>query len=212
MAQSKFCSLLIVKAGPNEWDRSGRLSGTADLPLVEGAVRRFSELGKNYAGSLAALIRGPEQACADIAGAFAPRRKARTEEQLHEVGLGLWQGMSEMEVEQRFSSCYRDWKVNPASVSIPEAESFLEAQQRLATALAKPAIKYAADAKHVAVVMRPMASTLVRCWLEGREITDFWEVFDAGLGPDGDVTPILVESTRLKDLPAASGIPTRTRR
>lgn len=212
MAQSKFCSLLLIKAGPNEWDRSGRLSGTADLPLVDGTSQRFTLLGKNYGGALAAMIRGPEQACGDIAKAFAPRRKARVEDQLHEVGLGLWQGMSESEVEQRFSSCYRDWKINPASVSIPEAETFIDAQQRLATALAKPAIKYAADAKHVAVVLRPLASILVRCWLEGREITDFWDVFDASCGPDGDVTPILVESTRLKDLPAASGIATRTRR
>jgi broad specificity phosphatase PhoE len=212
MAQSKFCSLLLIKAGPNEWDRSGRLSGTADLPLVQGTAARYEQLGTHYGGTLAAMISGPEQGCIEIARAFAPRRKPRVEDQLHEVGLGLWQGMAEEDVEQRFSSCFRDWKINPGSVSIPEAESFVDAQKRLATAMAKPATKYAADAKHVAFVLRPLACALMRCWLEGREMTDFWEVYDSSSGPEGDVTPILVESTRLKDLPAASGMPTRARK
>ncbi|MFZ4576001.1 MAG: histidine phosphatase family protein [Phycisphaerales bacterium] len=225
MAQAKFLSLLLVRAGPTEWDRQGRITGSVDLPLPPTSCSAVAEAGAPYGSGVAVVLSGPESAAQTAAKVFAPRARVRVVDELREPGLGLWEGLLETEVEQRYRACYREWRADPSSVSIPESEPMLAAQSRLVRAVVAQGARFASDAQHVAVIVRPIAWGLLRCWAENRALTDLWGLLEGAVGVqpwNGDsqghadpsaalVTAVLVETTKLKELPPLPRTPTRAR-
>ena len=219
MGNAKFLSRLLVRAGPTEWDRQGRIAGSVDLPLPEASAAAIRLASGPYAATVAAVLCGPEQASVAAAKAFGGRMRVRPSEDLKEAGAGLWEGMLETEVEQRYRSCYREWRTDPGSVCIPEGEPLIAAQARLVRAVVGLGGKFASDAQHVAVVVRPLAWGLLRCWAESRALTDLWKLLEpeTGNGEVGTtggeqlVAAVLVESSKLKDLPVAPRTATRAR-
>jgi hypothetical protein len=92
-------------------------------------------------------------------------------------------------------------------VSIPSGEPLVAAQQRLTEIIDNLPTRFSTDAQHVAMVVRPLAWGLLRCWAEDRPLADLWELLE----PECTMTPVLVLSSRLREATLLSGALSRLR-
>lgn len=189
MGQAKTVRVLFVTAGPTIWDREGRLSGSADLPLCEQGLNHASQDAAAQGHPwVCQVVFGPDQASHQVAETLAQASQGspelREDEELAEVRLGLWEGMREREAEEKFSTAFGQWQGDPWSVSVPEGEELAEAQARVVEAIRRIVNKARRDSGAVVIVLRPIAATLVRLALCGEESeVDFWTALKAARAP-----------------------------
>ena len=123
--KTKRCYL--VRHAQTVWNSQNRLQGHSDLPL--------SPLGEQQAQCVAAffaerpikglytshLIRSRQTAQA-IASKKADGVQPVIDNELAEMHLGDWEGLTPVEIDAQFSGAYRQWRTQPSSVVIPGAE------------------------------------------------------------------------------------------
>lgn len=183
MPRSPHIKVLLFRAGLNDWDRTGRLSGSVDLPLcpqgeaaVEAAIRELEP------GCVGKIRSAPEESAEATAGLLGARLevKPRTDPDLHEVGLGRWEGMSRVDAEGRYATAYRQWREDPTAVVPAGGETVQDGADRIIAAMRDVLSKCRADEScGVCFVLRPMAFGIARCWLQGLELTSLWSVAES---------------------------------
>lgn len=198
MGKARHAGVWLVRAGPTTWDDEGRLCGAADLPLSKAGGSAAAERARALAGqALSVVLCGPDEAsrvtAEQISAACGVAAKPNPE--LRDIGLGLWEGVREADLEGRCKTTYRQWKSDPASVSVPGGELFDTARDRMVAAVRKLVPKHASGSSTMCVVLRPMALGLVRCWLEARPTTDLWALGTEGPG----VERYTVDCERLRE-------------
>lgn len=195
MATSKASALILVRASPNEWDASGRLCGSADLPLLPSAIGSLREAIIRIGMPVSRVVAGPGEACKTVSALIHDIHGStvRLAADLHEVSIGLWEGMLACGCEHRFAAAFKQWKIDPASVYPPEGESYADAQSRLMSEVAKASARLKGGTA-LGVVLRPIAWAIVVATLEGRPATELWDIMAS---PDL-VRPVVVPGATLK--------------
>jgi broad specificity phosphatase PhoE len=180
MARTKTIDILLIRSGPTEWDRQGRLSGNADLPLSTSVEAECEKVLSAVERKPVRVVTGPDEASVKVgkiaANAFGCR--SRADKALAEVGLGLWQGMTAAELEQRYTSAFNQWKNDPASIVPSEGEPFLDSEHRLLATVARLAAR-TKSGECLGLVLRPIARGIVKTKLVGRPITELWKEVEA---------------------------------
>ncbi len=178
MAKSTHIKLLLLRAGTSEWDLADRLSGSADLPLsAEGLAAVQSAAADMPEGSICQVWTGPEDSAQATASAIAAATGAKLKviAALHEVGVGLWEGLNCTDAEERVGKAFRQWHEDPTSVIPPGGEPIAEAADRVIEQVRSLLTKARGDENcGVCVVLRPMVFGIVRCWLKGESISQMW--------------------------------------
>lgn len=167
--------LILIPAGATAWDAEQRVVGNTNLPVCPDAydqVRQWAgqlkDMGVNILFSAPC---GPaEETARMMAGILRVRH--RTEKDLAEVNLGLWQGSFTEDLKQRHPKAYRQWQEDPASIMPPEGERLSVAQDRLEYCIHGILRKH--PGQTVGIVLRPLSLSLVRSRWEGRPINDVW--------------------------------------
>lgn len=200
MAKGANIEILTLRSGATEWDAGGRLQGETDLPLSEqGRINvQTAALQLGDMPRVGAILTGTDEASVETAQILASKTGGRVRQMkaLDEVGLGLWEGLLESELMDRYRKSYAQWREDPTSVTAPEGEPLREAEQRLFTTAARAMER--ADRKAVALVLRPLADAMVRCWLEERPPTDI----PAVMAGESGVQRFAVPRSRLESLSA----------
>lgn len=172
--------LLLVGSGQTEWDVAGRVAGSSDLPLAAHAPEEIANVIGSVEGDHPTLVLHAPDEASKATGEQLARAwsgKARSIGGLSEMELGLWEGLLESELGEKFPKKYKQWCEDPTGVLVPEGESVEEASDRVISELCKAIDK--SKATSVAVVLRPVANGLVRCWLTGAELSKLWDNVDA---------------------------------
>jgi probable phosphoglycerate mutase len=162
-------SLVLIPWGATDWSIAGRLNARTPLPLNRDgrrvAVRWANELASR---ELAAVYCGGEKAAVQTAEVVATRSEVprRGLDDLNEVDIGLWEGLTEMQIRDRFPRLYKRWEEQPDRVCPPDGENLAQAADRLREAIARIAHKHKNDT--VGVVLGPLSYALARCSLERR--------------------------------------------
>jgi len=94
-------------------------------------------------------------------------------EDLVEVDVGLWTGLTETQLKRRFATAHRELRESPLNVNPPGGESLSAAADRLMTCIRKQIKKN--GTKALGVVMRPFGFALAKCVLGGGAVTELWE-------------------------------------
>ena len=155
------------------------MAGAADLPLTDAGMTQIREIAEGLKGaSLSTVLCGPDEASRAVAKAVSEATGARVRgiEGLAEADLGLWEGLRRAELEERYPTAFRQWLEDPCSVTAPEGEATREAGDRIVSALGRALERHKSNGHGIAVVLRPVAYSLVRCWLEGRDASDLWSI------------------------------------
>lgn len=173
MGKPDTYNVALIRCGATEWDLSGRIVGRVDLPLATGSADRMTDLLDGIEGvELSSILHGPDQCL--LATAEAVSRitggKLRKVADMNDVGMGLWEGLREQELEDKFPSAYREWREHPLNVSVPEGEPLAEATDRLINAMGRALEKLRNPDPGVGIVLRPMSFELVRAWITGADL------------------------------------------
>jgi broad specificity phosphatase PhoE len=179
----------LIPCGTTEWDDEGRLLGRIELPLTSAGHARVARWAAGLkAGGLKRILHAPDELATQTATILARQLAAPTKalDELAEVDLGLWTGLTESELKTRFGSAHRELREAPLNVIPPGGESLRVAADRLLSGIRKQLKKNGPGV--VGVVLRPFSLALVRAGLSGSEPTDLWEATRGA----GD--PVVIES------------------
>jgi probable phosphoglycerate mutase len=193
-------TLALIPCARTEWQTEGRILGHAALAPAagaEGEVLAWSDSLRLL--NLRYILHGPDELSTRTARLLARRLRAaaRTVGALQEVNAGLWTGLTDDELRERFESAYRGLQDAPLNVSPPQGESFADAVQRLADYLRRR-LKRSSDPA-LGLVLRPWALALLHCLLEGGSWAEFWPRSTRGAGPivlDVEAPADVLEGTR----------------
>lgn len=125
--------LIIVRHGETIWNREGRVQGFSDMDL--------SEAGVHQARQLALSLKEAEILSIYASPLIRAQKTARIINEYHQAPLYSEPGLMEMDqgdfeglTFQELMACEKDflkkWMSDPASVQIPNGESFIELQNR----------------------------------------------------------------------------------
>lgn len=183
MAKVDDVGLLIIRCGRTAWDEAGRFQGSADLPMSDtGRAALLEALQDEQVRALnpGPILAAPDEASVESAGLIAEALggKVREVAALRGIDFGLWQGLLDGELLERYPTAYQRWRQDPASVNPPEGETFLDVELRVLGALRKAAEK--AGPKPLAVVLRPLPYGLVRTWVHGKPTSQLWDLLEDG--------------------------------
>jgi broad specificity phosphatase PhoE len=176
-------NLVLVRSGRTEWDLAARLAGLSDHPLSEsGREELLAALDAAELPPINLILHGPDDASSATAAVLAAKTGARTRSlsALTEADLGLWCGLVSGDLEERYCSAFRQWRDDPSVVNIPEGEPVVEAENRVAKALATALDKVKPNGHSVAVVLRPVVFQLLRRRILDKPLSEVW---DPSLGP-----------------------------
>lgn len=161
-------SVVLIPWAKNDWTETGRHVAKVTLPLTNDGRRQAEQWGQVlHERGLRYVYASDEQTSQDTAEAIAEAANAKVKaiRGIEEVDFGLWAGLTEETLKQRFPRAYKRWKADPTSVCPPEGEALETAAQRIGKSIEK-AIRKAADAP-IGIVLGPVACAVARCALEG---------------------------------------------
>ncbi len=185
MAKRSEIDLLLVRSGRTEWEDQGRLQGHADLPLgMSGETALVANLnhllGSEEGLKLSGVVTSPDEASRQTARLLAERTggaKVRVQENLRAIDLGLWEGLRDDQLVEKYPRAYRQWREDPAAINPPEGEGFVAGQVRLLSALSKVLDKATSS---VGVVLRPLEYGIARAVVHGEGTDKVWELVEDG--------------------------------
>ena len=170
-------SVVLIPWAETDWQSAGRLAAATPLALNDRGQEQAQRWARELAAcELAAIYRSDEKTAVQTATVLAEGTEVRAKPapELKEVGLGLWEGLTETQIQQRFPKVAKLWEDRPASVCPPDGEDLAVASERVKKAIRKIASKHKSGA--VGVVLGPLAFKLARCQLEGASLDEMREL------------------------------------
>ena len=167
--------IVLIRPGVTEYDRSGRIQGTLDIPLTQQGREQTAAIADALREHpLEAIYTAPCRASVEtatlIASALAVKLKQL--DKMRNLDCGLWQGMQIDEVRRRQPKAFKQWQEHPELLSPPEGETPAEAEQRIAASLEKLCKKHKQGT--VALVVPEPLAGIVRAHLLDTELAEFW--------------------------------------
>lgn len=105
-------TIVLARHGETDWNRDGRFQGQADPPLNDRGREQAEELAERLSAErFAALYASPLRRARETADIVAARLGLAVEpvDELQEIDVGSWSGLTRDEVASRFPAAYRRW-------------------------------------------------------------------------------------------------------
>src|ERR1700756_3234913 len=125
-------NLILIRHGETEWNRVGRCQGFADIDLNDNGRRQIEELAKSLRNeSISAVYSSDLKRAGDTAKAIAEYHKLSVEfdPDLREMNQGDLEGLTFVEIRERYAQLLSVWRENLHGVRFPGGESFKELQE-----------------------------------------------------------------------------------
>lgn len=134
--------LLLIRHGETDWNVAKRIQGSTDIPLNAAGRAQAEALADALSCSLrpvCAVYTSPLSRAAATAAVLADKLgiPCRTQEELREIGFGLWEGLTWEEVKERFPEEFSLWYGDRRYGRPPEGESYQDLLNRFVPALQK---------------------------------------------------------------------------
>ncbi len=164
-------SLVLIPWAETAWSAAGRIAGRTPLPLTDvgqDQARSWAESISEY--DVDVVYSSDERASVETAEIIAEKLDAthKTMVGVAEVDPGLWDGLTLDDLKRRHAKVFKKWYQDPSSVCPPEGEDLGDAQERLRGAVERVLRKNGEAGK--AVVLGPVALSLIRCWLDQADL------------------------------------------
>jgi probable phosphoglycerate mutase len=136
-----MAQIVLIRPGCTEFDEQQRIQGNLDLPLSTCGRQQVEQLLADLAHvEIDYLFSSPCEPARSTAEALGATRglAVREVEDLHNVNLGLWQGLKVEDVRRKHPKVFKQWQDSPEAICPPEGETLAEAVDRVRKALEKP--------------------------------------------------------------------------
>ncbi len=169
--------IILVRHGETDWNASETFRGRADVDLNETGLLQAELLGEFLGEEKIDLIfSSPLKRAVRTAEAIAKFQEieVNTVENLIDFDYGEWQGLTLLEVKERYPELYQDWLDTPEQVRIPGGES-LESVLSRAMPFVEDAVMRCGEGK-VALVSHRVVHKVLICALLGLDNANFWNI------------------------------------
>jgi broad specificity phosphatase PhoE len=144
--------LYLVRHGESQFNATGRIQGQLDVPLSEIGRRQAAAVAQRLAVEpLEAVFASPLCRALETAGAIAAQHNlaVRTDDRLMEIHAGVFQGLTRLEMTEKFPEEERRWTAREADFRVRGGETRRELADR-----GRAALQFirACGHEHVAVV------------------------------------------------------------
>ena len=173
---TRFC---IIQAGPTAWEVEERFEPLSGSPLTSAGRQIVGVTASELVTEdIAAIYACQAEAEAETARLLAAElgAKVHSNEDLHDLDYGLWQGLTAEEIKRRHPKLHKQWRESPVSVCPPGGEPLDDAQRRLVRAM--KAIARKRKGATVALVLRPLPAALIRCLAAQMDMDKLWDMVD----------------------------------
>lgn len=190
--------LILVRHGEIDANVRKVYAGRSDDPLNEtGRSQAFAVAQQLYDMDVRAIYSSPLRRTMETATIIGQRISCmpKAVESFNELLMGPWEGLSEVEVAERYPDELAVWLARPGELRIPGRETLLELQQRVLAGVRE--IQYgSSDNSCVAVVTHVAVIRVLLLWAEGRELNHYKQVHVKNAAPiEIKVPPIKIDNT-----------------
>lgn len=159
--------LYLVRHGATLSNRLAVYSGRSEEGLIDAGREQAERLGRRASElGVQAIVTSPVRRARQTAEIIAARTGAAVtqDEDLIEIGMGPWKGLSEDRVRERFPTDFRTWNTRPADLRVEGRETLAEVRRR-----AVRAVESALGSGSEAVMLAVTHVAVIRClWLHYR--------------------------------------------
>lgn len=157
--------LLLIREADTSWDTMERVHGQISLPPLEDELHRLKALTEKLRDYAPMGVYGPDSdpgrtsamtLARSLGLPFTPRPS------LSPLDMGAWEGLSWLEVRERYGRMWRRWHAAPDRFAPPMGETMSEVASRL-----EPLVdEILAEERNVAIVASwPVLLSLLACAL-----------------------------------------------
>lgn len=168
--------IALIPCGQSNWHGQGRLLGRVELTLTpDGAVQCGEWVAALEPLDVQRILHAPDELATQTAACVARKLSVPTKafEDLVEVDVGLWAGLTESQLKSRYPSAHRELKDDPLNVHPPGGEDLSQAAERLNACIRKQLRKNGSGT--IGVVLRPLLLAMARSTLQGQPCRDLWD-------------------------------------
>ncbi len=140
---------LAIRHGETAWNLEGRFQGHSDIPLCEQGRHRTARLAESLVSRLrgdpsarrpAVVLSSPLRRAVETAEVLCqrlgmPRDAVVIDERLREVSFGTWEGLTTLEVKERFPDERRARKRDRWNFAPPRGQSHADAAEAMSSLL-----------------------------------------------------------------------------
>ena len=118
-------TLLLVRHGETDWNRDGRWQGGSDTRLNDLGREQARELAEQLDGSIDVLYSSDLARARETAEIVAAKLglEVQVDPRLRERSFGSWEGLTMLEIEERFADSHRRWRAGEGA-GADDAEAF----------------------------------------------------------------------------------------
>lgn len=131
-------SIYLIRHGETEWNKISKVQGQIDIELSENGVRQAKLLAKRLSmekidAIYASNLKRARQTAAIIAEYH--KHEILEREDIREISLGPWEGLTVDEIRIKYSEHYRVYREDPFNFNMPGAETFTKLADRTYNAI-----------------------------------------------------------------------------
>lgn len=132
--------LIFIRHGQTDWNVKGKIQGSYDSDLNNTGIKQAMELSKKLIKNkyeFTKIYSSPQKRALKTAEILSESSNVDyvVINDLKEINMGEWEGLSWKEVEENYPTEYREWKLNRRYKSPPKGESYQNMLQRVLKSL-----------------------------------------------------------------------------
>lgn len=132
--------LILVRHTETKWNKELRYIGRTDLELTEAGLKNAALLAKHLENKKIDRVYSSDMRRAkQTAKAIADLHDLPVDSlpELNEVDFGDWEGLTHVEISEKYNGLIDSWLADPLHVQIPKGETWTAFERRVHIALEK---------------------------------------------------------------------------
>jgi len=167
--------LFLIRHGQTDWNLKGKIQGSYDSDLNENGILQAEELSRKVLENkykFSKIYSSKQKRAMKTAEILSEATKVDyiPIKGLEEINLGEWEGLSWVEVKEKFPSEYEEWYENRRYTKSPKGESYQEMLERVLEAISK--IIEEEDCESVAIVTHSAVIMCLQCYITNTAFND----------------------------------------
>ena len=168
-------NLILVRHGETDWNRLGICQGFSDIELNENGRRQIKQLASSLkCQSISAVYSSDLKRASDTAMAIAEYHnlEVRFDPDLREMNQGNLEGLTFIQIRERYGELLKEWRENTDLVRLPGGESLKEVQERAWRAVARICSRHDKE-ENIVTTSHNLTIISLLCKLTGVGLNEF---------------------------------------
>lgn len=168
--------IILARHGQTAWNIGEVFRGQTDIPLDETGIKQ-AELLAEYLGDkkIEAIFSSPLQRALKTAQTVAQFHtlEVQVTQGLNDPSFGVWEGMPQQEVREKYRDLYGQWISSPHIVKLPGGEGLNDVTERSVALVQEVVKRYQGT---VVMVAHRVVNQAIILALMGLDNSHFWNI------------------------------------